>query len=319
MARNKDRDRVDQPADVTLEASAWSDPRFDYLAELVGVDVFSAIGRCQRIWAACTDRQSTSMTAADVDLFARRPGFADAMIKARLAASDEGSDTLHIHGTSDRIKWLAKLREQASAGGRKTAERRRERQATAAADGAPYGAPNAAPLGAPYALPQDQDQDQDLGSEKHIVVEASGSTMPLPGISTSKPEKKPKPLPHRDHAAFLDQYFQLYVARSDCKPTLGSLEGKIAKELLAAHGLDVCLARLSEAFSSNPWWASADQPVPLTAIRKHWDSIPLPKRREPTTFIERAQAAHDREQAALAARYDREEAERAKAGGEAGQ
>jgi hypothetical protein len=267
VARAKNRPRVDQPADVTLEASLWSDPRFALVASVAKVDVFSARARVARVWSACTDRESTTLPEKHVDLFAELAGFGRAMVAAELA--DETPDGLYIRGTQGRIDWLKDVRSRAAAGGRKTAQNRRERQATGAALGTAAGVPHGAPPATPLLCPRDQDQDQVLGSEK--IVPAAPGTFALEPTGAKKPRAKSKP--GGDHAEFLARYFELYRARSNCKPTIGEVEGTIARDLLAAHGLSTCLAKLADAFAGTHWWVKADQPVTLRSIRANFDGL----------------------------------------------
>jgi hypothetical protein len=45
-------------APVRIEADVWDDWRFQALADELGVDLYSAVGRMARLWGQCTDRQS---------------------------------------------------------------------------------------------------------------------------------------------------------------------------------------------------------------------------------------------------------------------
>jgi hypothetical protein len=72
---------------------------------------------------------------------------------------------------------------------------------------------------------------------------------------------------------FLAKYVEMYLARSRCKPTIGEAEGKIVKDLLSAHGLAICLAKLDSAFTGKHWWVKDGEPVTLRSIRANVDGL----------------------------------------------
>jgi hypothetical protein len=144
MARKGDH-HVDAPANVDIEAVVWSDPRFRMLAAKTGLDLFSVIARCARVWSACTDRSSCLMSADDIDLFAEMPDFASAMVKCRLAQLEEGG--VYVSGTTGRVEWLQGCRERGSKGGQASARVRKERIASSSVSTQATGQPLAAPVG----------------------------------------------------------------------------------------------------------------------------------------------------------------------------
>lgn len=112
-------------AAVRVERTALSDPRMKLLAQLLGCDAFSCLGRMIHVWAYCTDQQAYSVSANLLDAMTEIADFGEALVKAGLA---EGNleQGYRIRGTEGRIEWLGKLRESASAGGRARASAARD-------------------------------------------------------------------------------------------------------------------------------------------------------------------------------------------------
>lgn len=110
-------------ASVRLENDAWTDPRYDHLAQLVGLDDgdFARV-RCMRVWSYCTDRNESVLSEAVVDVLGKHKGFARAMIEAQLA--EETKRGIRIKGSKGRIEWLASKRNNASKGGKAKASKR---------------------------------------------------------------------------------------------------------------------------------------------------------------------------------------------------
>ena len=98
---------------------------------------------------------------------------------------------------------------------------------------------------------------------------------PLPFFGETVAPKKPAPeKPTADYSAFVDAYFAAYRARAGTSPTFGKAEGKIAKDLLAAHKLPLCLERLDRMFNDPPAWLAKEDTVPtIKTLKGAFDSL----------------------------------------------
>lgn len=94
-----------------MEASVWSDPRYDMLSASLGCDRYSAVARMAFLWATCTDREADVLPMALVSVVLGVPG--DTAVSA-LESAELGrmaDDGVQIRGCAGRIEWLQKKRE----------------------------------------------------------------------------------------------------------------------------------------------------------------------------------------------------------------
>lgn len=113
-------------AAVRLEASVWTDPRFDRLARALKCHRDVAVCRMARLWSFCTERGVYVVDPMDAAVFLECDD--DFVIialcdKANLGVA--GPEGIRVRGTKGRTEWLGKLRMAASAGG---ASRQRDAQ-----------------------------------------------------------------------------------------------------------------------------------------------------------------------------------------------
>lgn len=103
---------------VSVDSQAFTDTRFRYLGELLGVSHFDARGRCEAVWLVCYERESYGLSRRDIRIAADHPGFPDAMVQAELAEPVEGNpDMLRVKGLEGRIEWIGGKRAAAKKGG----------------------------------------------------------------------------------------------------------------------------------------------------------------------------------------------------------
>ena len=98
-------------ASVSIEFTAFTDPRYRILADISNQSRFDAMGRMAAIWAYCIDKNRSVLSEPFIDALAETKGFSGWMIKADLAERIEG-DGIRIKGTEGRIEYLAKARER---------------------------------------------------------------------------------------------------------------------------------------------------------------------------------------------------------------
>jgi hypothetical protein len=108
-------------ARISIEAGAWTDPRFAMLARYLGLaDAEHALIRCARVWAWQTERFTpdvpTYVVTAELLETLMGPGSPAALVRAGLA--EELPDGFRIRGSEGRIEWLANRRRSAVMGGR---------------------------------------------------------------------------------------------------------------------------------------------------------------------------------------------------------
>lgn len=106
-------------AAVRIEEEAFADERYADLAAAAGLsDSDHARGKMIRIWRQCTIEQSHQLPRVVVDRILG-PGGAEALQASRLG--EVVGDVVRIRGTSGRIEWLQRLRDNGKhgkAGGR---------------------------------------------------------------------------------------------------------------------------------------------------------------------------------------------------------
>jgi hypothetical protein len=108
-------------ARISIEAGAWTDPRFAMLARYLGLaDAEHALIRCARVWAWQTERFTpdvpTYVVTAELLETLMGPGSPAALVRAGLA--EEMPEGFRIRGSEGRIEWLANRRRSAVMGGR---------------------------------------------------------------------------------------------------------------------------------------------------------------------------------------------------------
>jgi hypothetical protein len=108
-------------ARISIEAGAWTDPRFAMLARYLGLaDAEHALIRCARVWAWQTERFTpdapTYVVTAELLETLMGPGSPAALVRADLA--EELPEGFRIRGSEGRIEWLANRRRSAVMGGR---------------------------------------------------------------------------------------------------------------------------------------------------------------------------------------------------------
>jgi hypothetical protein len=102
-------------ASVRIEDEAFSDERYDDLAEHAGLtDADHARGKMARLWRQCTIEQRHTLPRSTVRRILGERGV-EALVRARLGdVSDD--DHVRIRGTKGRIEWLKKLRDNGKFG-----------------------------------------------------------------------------------------------------------------------------------------------------------------------------------------------------------
>lgn len=106
---------------VTIKAKAWTDPRFDLLAELAGYSRNEALIRMAQLWGQCTDDETHVLSEAAIRGRLGARGV-DNIIEADLGERVEGG--IRIKGTgADTTDWLGNKRRAGSAGGKRRSSR----------------------------------------------------------------------------------------------------------------------------------------------------------------------------------------------------
>lgn len=97
----------------------WSDSRFAVLAQLLGVDRYSAIGRMAAVWGECADQETDRLESVflAVHLGCDSATAVTALARARLG-EDLGEGLVRIRGCAGRTDWLAAKRANGRRGGR---------------------------------------------------------------------------------------------------------------------------------------------------------------------------------------------------------
>lgn len=151
-------------ARVNFDAVARRDPRFKELRLETGLPTPYVYGACLLVWAECYENRSPVLTKQAVDAEAEMKGFAEHMIKCRLA-SDCGDGKVFIHGVEERIRYLTAQRARSEkAVEAKKAKHQSDNQAvnqtvdptvnqTVRIE--PSGQPNGQPSGEPLGEPSD--------------------------------------------------------------------------------------------------------------------------------------------------------------------
>lgn len=110
-------------ARMSIDDKFLRDPRVTQLAIDLGVSRWEVMGRLLAVFAVCYDLERDILPAAQVDMAAERPAFADAMFAVDLAVNTRRG--MRIRGAKTRIEYLAPKREAGRQGGIKSGESRR--------------------------------------------------------------------------------------------------------------------------------------------------------------------------------------------------
>jgi hypothetical protein len=101
---------------VRIEDKAFSDSRFDVLAQLCGLpDADCARGKMMRLWRQCTIEQSYDLHPIQVDTVLGE--FGSANIVASHLGEHLRNDRIRICGTAGRIEWAENLQKGSAKGG----------------------------------------------------------------------------------------------------------------------------------------------------------------------------------------------------------
>lgn len=205
-------------ASVSVEFSAYLDPRFTLLGSLSGKTRFDAIGRMGAIWIYCIEKCQATHPAAMIDALAEMPGYSQWMVDAALAERADG-DQIRIKGTEGRIEWL----EQA---------RYRQRKATKAAAAA--------------AEKKRQSKSEDRKPKIDPILDPKSdpiSAPPLESSSASTPASTLKTEIHidqRKRRSRVQSAFDLEAAYNLYPRKVGKTKGlqKLAKEIRSQEDYD---------------------------------------------------------------------------------
>ena len=103
-------------AAVRIEECAFSDWRFERLAQLMGWGRADfAIGVMARVWRQCTLENTHVLSTEDVDGIMGEGGAANLLV-ARLGKPDPKG--VRISGAEGRVEWLDRVRKNGQLGGR---------------------------------------------------------------------------------------------------------------------------------------------------------------------------------------------------------
>lgn len=102
-------------ASVRIEDEAFSDERYEDLAHAAGLaDADHARGKMARLWRQCTIEQTETLMGSTVERLLGTRGI-EALEISRLGERVEGG-RVRIKGTTGRIEWLGKLRDNGKFG-----------------------------------------------------------------------------------------------------------------------------------------------------------------------------------------------------------
>jgi len=96
-------------ASVSLEFSAFLDPRYRLLGDLSGQSRFDAIGRMAVIWAYCIEKNQSILLPVLIDAMAEVKGYSGWLVEAGLGDA-QADGNIRVKGTEGRIEYLAKAR-----------------------------------------------------------------------------------------------------------------------------------------------------------------------------------------------------------------
>lgn len=108
-----------------LDDEFFADPRYEMLAELIG-DGEKTVGRCVKAWRLAWKYHENGKLIPRA--LAEHAGIMDLV---RVDLAEEREDGIYVRGTDEKFAWIFKNRESAQAGGRKSAEARKEKYGSA--------------------------------------------------------------------------------------------------------------------------------------------------------------------------------------------
>lgn len=198
-------------ASVSMEFSAYTDPRFKLLGKLTGTDHWAALARVSSLWMHCLERGSPVVRRDLIDALMEIEGYASALVSADLAeAIENDANSVRIRGTKGRIEWLKKARV-------------RQKRASAAAKAKRDSSKVGSDLG--------PNVGSDFGREQSSSS-ASASASVSSSASTEKTENKNKPSRSRAPGSVfdLDAAYQKYPLKKGKKKGMQKLAREIRTE-----------------------------------------------------------------------------------------
>ncbi len=262
-------------ASVRIEDEAFSDGRYDELAEYAGLaDGDHARSKMEHLWRQCTIEKRYSLPAFLVTKHLGSRGV-EAIIRARLGEQNDDG-TIRIRGTKGRIEWLDKLRKNGRKGGRPNKYQKKP-------NGFDSEKPNAPPLGFenqnPPAPAPALALKEDIASHEATPFEALADKVDAATGDVGKQRAKPvrdrrKATAHPDHAAAVEA-FDAYYRRTHggSKPTWNGKTGSLIAGLLRSHGLVEIQRRLT-VLESVPDKLFPPPPWDLPTFSQHGDKLP---------------------------------------------
>ena len=246
-------------ANVTVDARAYSDPRFERLGALAGYNQYEALGRMVRVWGWCTDREVDVISACDLAIFlaVATDVAATVLVESGLGSLAEGG--VRVKGCRGRTEWLSKLRVGGKKGGRARAGSAKRVNGRFAAN-----VPN----------PHQTKPGDSLVNDQTVTKPSPGLTSPLtptPTITLTPTKKKSREAKEGPYPRCVAYYFERYLGQSSGrKPRWGSREGKNLKDLLASHGEGEVIARMEFMFDGHSWLKG---PFTMGSLVTNWDAL----------------------------------------------
>lgn len=114
-------------ASIRVEKKAFTDPRFKVLAKRMGTSRFDARGRMEEVWSYCTEHQTYFVSSELINEIAEWENFSELILDDSVGLAEKTTKGIRIKGTRGNIEWLAKLRKNASKGGKATSANRRSK------------------------------------------------------------------------------------------------------------------------------------------------------------------------------------------------
>jgi hypothetical protein len=103
-------------ARVNVEQIALTDPRMKHLGKLLGGDHRLAIGHMVYVWNYCQERDTYTLTPAELSHLTDVPDFPGFLLESRLGRKE--GRAIYISGARGRVEWLGKARKNGGKGGR---------------------------------------------------------------------------------------------------------------------------------------------------------------------------------------------------------
>jgi hypothetical protein len=250
-------------AQVRIANKAHFDPRFDMLAEVLGMGSrWQALGCMVPIWNMCTEVNSSIFPVNPLGGYFGNPTpikVGDALVSCGLADwVDADKTNLTLRGFEEYCTWLSKARDGGKRG--EVHGKNGGRPKT------PLGVAGDNPLGGYDNKPPGNNNNSNSNSKNKR------------GSGGKKPAAKPK----GEHQEFIAEFDRLFAeANAGAKPTWNGTQCKRVKNLLSQHGLGECIRRAGVMFSAPPPWPPP--PHDLATLEQHFDKFATP-------FVERRRA-----------------------------